>query len=191
MVTYQLIYKYQLTEGHKMDNVFSWLWKKATDSGDESPYTEYQSANESSEDYQKRIIAMRGTYNTEEKIEKARKRGEISESEAELLKTKVENDEHSRKRLNNQLSDKSLKGLEQANIEQSIREGLITKAQALEKLSEKRQRDWEELTEDWEWRIGNDGNAYKANKSDPPEKRTRIERYIGEDGMSHEREVEY
>jgi ribonucleotide reductase alpha subunit len=173
------------------ENIISWLWKKATESNDDVPYTEYQADGESSEDYQKRIIAMRGTYNTEEKIEKARKRGEITESEAELLKTKVENDEHSRKRTNNQLSDKSGKGLEQANIEQAYREGLISKEQYKEKLSEKRQKDWDD-TGIGEWKLGDDGMMYREQKPvEEKPKRYKKEWQLGDDGMMYEVEVEY
>ncbi|QVQ57082.1 hypothetical protein ELBI_77 [Anabaena phage Elbi] len=143
------------------DNIFSWLFKKVAESDSDHPYTEYQQDNESSTEFQERI-----------------------------LREKAENDEHSRKRTNNQLSDTSLKGLEQANIEQAYREGLISKEQYKEKLSEKRQNEWDELSKDWEWRMGNDGTSYKANKSDPPQKRTRKEWVMGDDGYRYQIDVE-
>ncbi|XAI95723.1 hypothetical protein [Dolichospermum phage Dfl-JY23] len=104
------------------DNIFSWGWKKIANNNDESDASGWtQANNESSDEFQKRILAE-----------------------------KAENDEHARKRTNAQLSDTSGDGLTQANLEQSKREGLISEEQYKKGLSDLRKKQWEKKTENWE-----------------------------------------
>ncbi|QLF85140.1 hypothetical protein [Nostoc phage YongM] len=97
------------------DNLFSWGWKKITNSNDnDDAFGWTQENDESSEEFQKRILAE-----------------------------KAENDAHARKRTNAQLNDPD-HGLTQANLEQSRREGLISEEQYKKGLKELRQKKWED-----------------------------------------------